>query len=179
MSFDEFIHIPLVQFTQPMAQRFAAMTFITGSKTQEGKVIIHTLKGDWFTVFGEKSRVEPGSYRHMQIQRAYGENADINNFFEFRFWDYKGALFLASLCFPIENIMKPIPDGVIKQVKEMMDLYSRGMVLCSDCFKVIELTRAGGTHFAGIYCPECWEGKTGKYLKKGGWEAEAKKTRVN
>jgi len=179
MSFDEFIHLPLIEFTQPMKNRFLAMMFITGSKVDEGKVIVHTLKGDWFTIFGEKSKIQPGSYRHAQIQKGYGENADINNFFEFRFWDYKGALFLGCLTFPIESLLKPIPDGVIAQIKEMMDLYHRGMVLCSDCFKVMETTKAGGTHFAGIYCPECWQGKTGKHKDKGGWEAEKKKVRVN
>lgn len=179
MSFDELIHIPMFQLTQPMRDRFNAMRFITGSKVDEGKVIIHTMKGDWFTLYAEKSKIEPGSYRHMQIQKGYGESADINNFFEIRFWDYKGALFLCCLTFPVENILKPIPDGVIKQIKEMMDLYNQGMVLCSDCYKVMEATKKGGTVWAGIYCPDCWEGKTGRYSKKGGWEAEKKKTRVS
>ena len=179
MSFDEFIHFPLIEFTQPMLERFKAMRFITGSKFLEGKVIVHTLKGEWFTVFGQKSRVEPGSYQHIQIQKTYGERADLGNFFEIRFWNYKGSLFLGCLTFPIESIMKPIPDDVVRQIKEMMDLYHDGKVICSDCFKVIESTRAGGTHFAGIYCPDCWQGKTGKHKDKGGWETEKKKARVN
>jgi len=179
ISFDEFIHMPIAEFTLPMAQRFNAMRFITGSKFLEGKVIVHTLKGDWFTMFAEKSKVQPGSYRHKQIQRTYGETADITKFFEIRFWDYKGALFLVTLSFPIENFANPIPDAVVRQIKEMMDLYHDGNVLCSDCFKVMEATKAGGTLFAGIYCPDCWEGKTGRYLGKGGWEGEKKKTRFN
>lgn len=179
MAFDELINIPLFELTQPMHDKFNAMKFITGAKIHEGKVIVHTLKGDWFTIHAQKCIIKPGSYQHMKIQKAYGENADLNNFFEIRFWDYKGALFLGCLSFPIENIMKPIPDGVVKQVKEMMDLYNRGMVLCSDCFKVMEATKAGGTHYAGIYCQDCWEGKTGKHSGKGGWELEKKKARVN
>ncbi|TET24500.1 MAG: hypothetical protein E3J76_02815 [Candidatus Aminicenantes bacterium] len=179
MSFDEFIHLPLIQFTEPMAQRFAAMRFITGSKFDDRKVIVHTLKGEWFTMHAQKSNVKPGSWQHRQIQRTYGENADITKFFEIRFWDYKGTLFLGCLTFPIEKIVAPIPDGVITQVKEMMDLYHDGRVLCSDCFKVIEATKAGGTLWAGIYCPECWQGKTGKHTGKGGWESEKKKTRVS
>lgn len=171
--------MPLIEFTMPMAQRFNAMRFITGSKFQEGKVIVHTLKGDWFTMFAEKSNIQPGSYQQKQIQRRYGETADITKFFEIRFWDYKGALFLGCLTFPVENLGIPIPDDVIKQIKELMDLFHDGNVLCSDCFLVIEATKAGGIHFAGIYCPDCWEGKTGRYLGKGGWEAEKKKTRFN
>lgn len=155
------------------------MRFITGSKFNDRKVIVHTLKGDWFTLHAQISRIEPGSYRHKQVQKTYGENADIKKFFEMRFWDYKGALFLACLTFPVENILKPVDDGVVRQIKEMMDLYHDGMVLCSDCFKVMEATKAGGTLWAGIYCPDCWQGKTGKYTGKGGWELEKKKTRVN
>ncbi|MCK4384686.1 MAG: hypothetical protein KAW52_00340 [candidate division Zixibacteria bacterium] len=179
MSFDEFIHFPLIEFTQPMLERFRAMKFITGSKFNDSKIIVHTLKGDWFTMHAQVSKIQPGSWKHMQVQKTYGENTNINKFFEIRFWDYKGTLFLACLTFPIENIMNPLPDGVAKQVKDMMDLYHDGRVLCSDCFKVMESTRAGGTMWAGIYCPDCWQGKTGKYTGKGGWEAEKKKARVN
>lgn len=179
MSFDEFIHFPLVEFTQTMPERFKAMKFITGSKFNEGKVIIHTLKGEWFTMHAQKSSIKVGTWQHRQVQKTYGENADINKFFELRFWDYKGALFLACLTFPIENIMDPLPDGVVVQVKDMMDLYHEGKVLCSDCFMVMEATKAGGILWAGIYCPDCWQGKTGKHKDKGGWEAEKKKARVN
>ena len=179
MSFDEFIHFPLIEFPQPMLERFKAMKFITGSKFNDSKVIVHTLKGEWFTMHAQKSRIKPGSYEHMKIQKTYGENSDLNKFFELRFWDYKGTLFLICLVFPVENIMAPLPDTIATQVKGMMDLYHDGNVLCSDCFKVMESTKAGGTMWAGIYCPDCWQGKTGKYANKGGWESEKKKARVN
>lgn len=179
MGFDEFISLPLVEFTQIIPDRFHAMKFITGSKLDERKVIVHTIKGEWYTVYAQAINIKPGSYRHMIIQRTFGENTDLNNFFELRFWDYRGTLFLCCLTFPIESIFNPIPDGVIKQVSAMMDLYHDGKLLCSDCFKVMEATRTGGTVWAGVYCPDCWQGKTGKYSGKGGWEAEKKKIRVS
>lgn len=57
-----------------------------------------------------------------------------------------------------------------------MEAFLRGEVSCSDC-GAATVANEGRHYFAGIYCPGCWDGTSGKYLGRGGWkEIEAKET---
>ena len=46
------------------------------------------------------------------------------------------------------------PTGVIEMLRHMD---KRNEVFCSNCGKVIHISKIAGSHFAGIWCDGCWE----------------------
>lgn len=179
MDFAEFISTPLSQFGKPMYDRFTAFNLILNTKLDANKLIVHTLKGNWFIVFPQRHMVQLMSEEHRRLTVNFGEHIDINRFFEIRFWDHKGGVFLGCIVFPYQNLQQRIPKAIADRIKQMLDLYSEGSVMCSDCCKLMPIKKMGGSVWAGVYCDDCWEGKTGKYKDKGGWLNEKKKERVS
>lgn len=179
MDFGEFINTPLINFGKPMYDRFTAINLILGAEIDVNKLIISTLKGDWFIVYPQKLRVKPMSQQHRDLVKCFGESIDITKFYEMRFWNYTGGTFLGCITFDAESLRNPIPKKAADQIKVMLDQYSEGNIMCSDCLKLVRIEETGGSFGAGTYCADCWEGKTGKHMGKEGWRAEAKKERVS
>lgn len=66
-------------------------------------------------------------------------------------WINNGTLSVKSL---LQNEGVPqTPEGFVEYLKR--EVIEKGKVVCSDCGKIIE--EVAGRHFAGVYCPECWE----------------------
>lgn len=179
MDFGEFINTPLVQFGRPLHDRFTAINLILRTEIDVNKLLVQTLKGDWFLVYPMKLNVKPMGPRHRDLVRCFGESVDITKFYEIRFWNHTGGTFLGCITFDAEDPGSPLPKKAVDQIREMLDQYSEGNILCGDCLTLVKITEVGGSVGAGTYCPDCWEGKTGRHMGKDGWRAEKKKERVN
>lgn len=169
--------LPVREFGKPMKEKFIALKVITGYEFDDAKLLI-TSEGDWFSLSVHREcGIGLQSIKHKELQKAFGARVDLNKVYKITLWDYRGVEGLYADEFVIESYDKPIPPTIARNVKDVMNLYSRGKILCADCERIIARSEIAGHFFAGVYCAACWLGRTGKHKGEGGWQAvEARET---
>ena len=123
--------------------------------------------GNLFVYSLRKKEPKFGSPNYLSLEKRFSKAEMSNGIFELIVWADLGNTSLYTSTFSCKWDEK-IPSNVIQELEKVIKDYVQGLIPCSDCGRKVEKSKVG-RYFAGIYCPECWSGVTGKYKDKGGW----------